>query len=61
MCLLSESAIQQTVEFLKTAKHIIKDGKDQSAPFIENDENWELFQTLTEEIRDIISTDKKQI
>lgn len=57
--LKSESAIRQAVGFLKTAKHIIKDGKDQSAPLIESDENRELFRTLAEEIKGVISTDKE--
>ena len=55
--LKSESAIRQAVGSLKTARHIIKDGKDQSAPLIESDENRELFRTLTEEISGIIRTD----
>lgn len=57
--LKSESAIRQAVGFLKTAKHVIKDGKDQSALLIESDENRELFRTLTEKIKGIISTDKE--
>ena len=57
--LKSESAIRQAVGFLKTAKHIIKDGKDQSAPLIESDENRELFRTLAEAIRCITGTDKE--
>lgn len=57
--LKSESAIRQAVGFLKTAKHVIKDGKDQSAPLIESDENRELFQKLAQEIKDIIGTDKE--
>ena len=59
--LKSESAIRQAVGFLKTARHVIKDGKDQSALLIESDENRELFRTLAEEIKDITSTIKKQI
>lgn len=55
--LKSESAIRQAVGSLKTARHIIKDGKDQSAPLIESDENQELFRTLAEEISGIIRTD----
>lgn len=55
--LKSESAIRQAVGFLKTAKHIIKDGKDQMAPLIESDENWELFRSLVQEIKKIISED----
>ena len=57
--LKSESAIRQAVGSLKTARHIIKDGKDQSAPLIESDENRELFRTLTEEISGIIRTDEE--
>lgn len=57
--LKSESAIRQAVGSLKTARHIIKDGKDRSAPLIESDENRELFRTLAEGIRGIISTDKE--
>lgn len=57
--LKSESAIRQAVGFLKTARHVIKDGKDQSAPLIESDENRELFRTLAEEIKGVISTDKE--
>lgn len=59
LTLKSESAIRQAVGFLKTAKHVIKDGKDQSAPLIESDENRELFRTLAEEIKGVISTDKE--
>lgn len=55
--LKSESAIRQAVGFLKTAKHIIKDGKDQMAPLIESDENRELFRSLVQEIKEIISED----
>lgn len=54
--LKSESAIRQAVGFLKTAKHVIKDGKDQMAPLIESDENRELYRTLAQEINGI-STD----
>ena len=57
--LKSESAIRQAVGSLKTSRHIIKDGKDQSAPLIESDENRELFRTLAEEIRGIIRTDEE--
>lgn len=57
--LKSESAIRQAVGFLKTAKHVIKDGKDQSAPLIESDENQELFRTLVEGIKSVINTDKE--
>ena len=55
--LKSESAIRQAVGFLKTAKHIIKDGKDQMAPLIESDENRELYRTLAAEIREIVVDD----
>ena len=58
LTLKSESAIRQAVGFLKTARHVIKDGKDQSALLIESDENRELFQTLVGSIRNIIGTDK---
>ena len=57
--LKSESAIRQAVGSLKTARLIIKDGKDQSAPLIESDENQELFRTLAEEISGIIRTDEE--
>lgn len=59
LTLKSESAIRQAVGFLKTARHVIKDGKDQSALLIESDENRELFQTLVGPIRNIIGTDKE--
>lgn len=59
LTLKSESAIRQAVGFLKTARHVIKDGKDQSALLIESDENRELFQTLVGSIRDIIGPDKE--
>lgn len=55
--LKSESAIRQAVGFLKTAKHVIKDGKDQMAPLIESDENRELYRTLAQEIKKIIFED----
>lgn len=55
--LKSESAIRQAVGFLKTARHVIKDGKDQMAPLIESDENQELYRTLAQEIKEIISED----
>lgn len=58
LTLKSESAIRQAIGFLKTARHVIKDGKDQSALLIESDENRELFQTLVGSIRNIIGTDK---
>ena len=56
--LKSESAIRQAVGFLKTAKHIIKDGKDQMAPLIESDENRELYRTLAAEIKEITTDDE---
>lgn len=59
LSLKSESAIRQSVGFLKTARHVIKEGKDQSAPLIESDENRELFRRLAEEIKGIISADKE--
>ena len=59
LTLKSESAIRQAVGFLKTARHVIKDGKDQSALLIESDENRELFQTLVGSIRNIIGTDEE--
>lgn len=55
--LKSESAIRQAVGFLKTAKHVIKDGKDRMAPLIESDENRELYRALVQEIKEIISKD----
>lgn len=55
--LKSESAIRQAVGFLKTAKHVINDGKDQMAPLIESDENRELYRTLATEIREIVVDD----
>ena len=58
--LKSESAIRQAVGFLKTAKHVIKDGRDQSAPLIESDENRELYRTLAAEIKKIISDDETE-
>ena len=54
--LKSESAIRQAVGFLRTAKHVIKDGKDQMAPLIESDENRELFQKLAQAISNIPGT-----
>lgn len=54
--LKSESAIRQSVGFLRTAKHVIKDGKDQMAPLIESDENRELFQKLAQAISNIPGT-----
>ena len=55
--LKSESAIRQAVGFLKAARHVIKGGKDQMAPLIESDENRELFRSLVQEIKEIISED----
>lgn len=54
--LKSESAIRQSVGFLRTAKHVIKDGKDQMAPLIKSDENRELFQKLAQAISNIPGT-----
>ena len=51
--LKSESAIRQSVGFLRTAKHVIKDGKDQMAPLIESDDNRELFRKLAQAISNI--------
>ena len=59
LTLKSESAIRQAVGFLKTARHVIKNGKDQSALLIESDENRELFRTLVKSIRGITGTDKE--
>ena len=59
LTLKSESAIRQAVGSLKTTRHVIKDGKDQSALLIESDENRELFQTVVGSIRNIIGTDKE--
>ena len=56
--LKSESAIRQAVGFLKTAKHVIKGGRDQMAPLIESDENRELYRTLAAEIREIAADDE---
>lgn len=55
--LKSESAIRQAVGSLKTARHVIKDGKDQMAPLIESDGNRELYRALAQEIKEIISID----
>lgn len=55
--LKSESAIRQAVGSLKTARHVIKDGKDQMVPLIESDENRELYRALAAEIKEIISED----
>lgn len=60
LTLKSESAIRQAVGFLKTAKHIIKDGKDQMAPLIESDENRELYRTLAAEIKKITADDETE-
>lgn len=54
--LKSESAIRQSIGFLRTAKHVIKDGKDQMAPLIKSDENRELFQKLAQAISNIPGT-----
>ena len=54
--LISESAIQQSVGFLRTAKHVIKDGKDLMAPLIKSDEYRELFQKLAQAISNIPGT-----
>ena len=56
--LKSESAIRQAVGFLKTARHVIKDSRDQSAPLIESDENRELYRTLAAEIKEITTDDE---
>lgn len=56
--LKSESAIRQAVGFLKAAKHVIKDGRDQSALLIESDENRELYRTLAAEIKEITTDDE---
>ena len=53
LTLKSESAIRQSVGFLKAAKYVIKEGKDQLAPLIESDENRELYQKLVQTITDI--------
>lgn len=58
--LKSESAIRQAVGFLKAAKHVIKNGKDQMAPLIESDENRELYRTLAAEIREIAADDEAE-
>lgn len=60
LTLKSESAIRQAVGFLKAAKHVIKDGRDQSAPLIESDENRELYRTLAAEIREIAADDEAE-
>lgn len=58
--LKSESAIRQAVGFLKAAKHVIENGKDQMAPLIESDENRELYRTLAAEIREIAADDEAE-
>lgn len=61
LTLKSESAIRQAVGFLKTARHVIKDGKDQSAPLIESDENQELYQKLVQTITNITASNTTDI
>lgn len=58
--LKSESAIRQAVGFLKTSRHVIKDGKDQMAPLIESDDNRELFQSLAQEIKNFIASNEER-
>lgn len=58
--LKSESAIRQAVGFLKTSRHVIKNGKDQMAPLIESDDNRELFQSLAQEIKNIIASNEEK-
>ena len=58
--LKSESAIRQAVGFLKAARHVIKDGKDQMSPLVESDENRELYRTLAAEIREIAADDEAE-
>lgn len=58
--LKSKSAIRQAVGFLKAAKHVIKDGKNQMAPLIESDENRDLYRTLAAEIREIAADDEAE-
>lgn len=58
--LKSESAIRQAVGFLKTSRHVIKDSKDQMALLIESDDNRELFQSLVQEIREIIASNEEK-
>lgn len=58
--LKSESAIRQAVGFLKTSRHVIKNGKDQMAPLIESDDNRELFQSLVQEIKNIIASNEEK-
>ena len=59
--LKSESAIRQSVGFLKTAKYVIKEGKDQLAPLIESDENQELYQKLVQTITNITASNTTDI
>ena len=59
--LKSESAIRQSVGFLKAAKYVIKEGKDQLAPLIESDENQELYQKLVQTITDITASNTTDI
>ena len=59
--LKSESAIRQSVGFLKAAKYVIKEDKDQMAPLIESDENRELYQKLVQTITDITTNDTTDI
>lgn len=58
--LKSESAIRQAVGFLKTSRHVIKDGKDQMASLIESDDNRKLFQSLAQEIKNIIASNEEK-
>ncbi len=62
--LKSESAIRQAVGFLKTAKHIIKDGKDQMAPLVSRvtkpTDEAELFRSLVQEIKEITTDDEAE-
>lgn len=60
LTLKSESAIRQAVGFLKAARHVIKDGKDQMSPLVESDENRELYRTLAAEIREIAADDEAE-
>ena len=59
--LKSESAIRQSVGFLKTAKYVIMEGKDQMAPLIESDENQKLYQKLVQTITDITASNTTDI
>ena len=58
--LKSESAIRQAVGFLKTAKHIIKDGKDQMAPLIESNETRKLSRTRAAKIKKTTADDETE-